>query len=294
MDRIQAAWANSLVANPPGAAVLELHFPASAFRFETPALLAIAGADLDPHVDDVAVPTDAALQVAAGTTLSFRGRRKGMRAYLALHGGIGSEPWLESKSTNLKVHLGGHHGRRLAKGDILESGKGVFAIPAPEGTLRVFPNPDAPMVPQAAGPIRLLPGPEWPWLGAAGQQALFKGVFRISTRSDRMALLLEGNPVVPEFRQEMMSAPVTFGTVQLLPNGNLLVLAADHQTTGGYPRIAQVISADHGRLVQCAPNEVLGFAMTTPDVAEDQAEKQLTTLSRWQPVFSRELREAFG
>ena len=117
-------------------------------------------------------------------------------------------------------------------------------------------------------------------------------LFTISPRSDRMAILLQGDPVVMQENREMMSAPVTFGTIQRLPDGTMTILAADHQTTGGYPRVAQVITADLSRLVQHVANTTIRFALTTPEEAERLDGEQGRLISRWQPVFSQQLRNA--
>src|SRR5690606_13009077 len=110
--------------------------------------------------------------------------------------------------------------------------------------------------------------------------------------SDRMAILLQGDTIALQENREMMSAPVTFGTIQRLPDGTLMILAADHQTTGGYPRVAQVISADLSRLVQQPANTSIHFALTTLDEAERLHGEQTALISRWQPVFSQQLRNA--
>ena len=142
-------------------------------------------------------------------------------------------------------------------------------------------------------PIRILPGPEWNQLGS-GSTGLLGQAFTISSRSDRMALILDSQSILPDLRREMLSGPVAFGTMQLLPDGKILVLAADHQTTGGYPRIAHVISADLGRLVQCHPGETIRFGLTTLEEAQRLSARESARISEWQPVFSRQLREALA
>lgn len=293
MDRSAAAGANILVGNPTNTALLELHFPASTIHFDQPAVIALSGADFDPYLDDAAIPVNAALLVSAGTELTFRKRRKGARAYLAVHGGLAVPLWLGSASTNLKARQGGWKGRRLQAGDVIPFGKGRFQPTDPDGSFRILIPPvlmehDAP-----ENRILILPGPEWNQLGS-GSAGMLEQAFNISPRSDRMAIILEGTPVHPDLQQEMLSGPVTFGTIQLLPDGKILILAADHQTTGGYPRIANVLSADLGRLVQRNPGETIRFEVTTPEEAQRLSAKQAARISEWQPVFSRQLQDALG
>src|SRR5690606_19698252 len=106
--------------------VLEMHFPAATLRFDTPAVIAIAGADFAPHLDESPVPINTAIHVAANAELSFRHRQSGARAYLAVHGGIDVPRWLGSASTNIRARVGGYRGRRLTKGDVLAIGNGTI------------------------------------------------------------------------------------------------------------------------------------------------------------------------
>ena len=292
MDGLHALWVNILVGNPPDAAVLEMHFPASTIRFDAPAVIAISGADFAPHLDESPVAINTAIHVSSGAVLSFRHRQSGARTYLAVHGGIDVPRWLGSASTNLRARVGGYQGRRLVKEDVLAIGDGTIVISSPADAFRILHQATPPETTPADHPIRILPGPEWSWLGDAGQQQLTNIPFTISPRSDRMAILLQGEVVAMPENREMMSAPVAFGTIQRLPDGTLMILAADHQTTGGYPRVAQVITADLSRLVQEPANTSIRFALSTLDEAERPDAEQTARISRWQPVFSQQLRNA--
>ncbi len=292
MDGLHAMWANILVGNPPDAAVIEMHFPAATLRFDAPAVIALSGADFAPHLDESPVPINTAIHIACNSMLSFRHRQSGARAYLAVHGGIDVPRWLGSASTNIRARVGGYRGRRLTKGDVLAIGTGTIVISPTADTFRILHQATPPETTPADHPMRILPGPEWSWLSVTGQQQITNTPFTISPRSDRMAVLLQGDPVAMQENREMMSAPVAFGTVQRLPDGTLMILAADHQTTGGYPRVAQVISADLSRLVQQPANTSIRFALTTLDEAERLDGEQAALISRWQPVFSQQLRNA--
>lgn len=292
MDGLHAKWANIMVENPPETALLELHFPAATIRFDAPALIAMSGADFAPHLGESPIPLNTAIHVASGTVLSFRHREAGARTYLAVHGGIDVPGWLGSASTNLRARIGGYHGRRLAKEDVLSIGRGTITLLQPPGTFRILHATTPPETITHDHPLRILPGPEWTWLGEAGQQQITNQPFTISPRSDRMAILLQGEPVAMQEGREMMSTPVAFGTIQRLPDGALTVLAADHQTTGGYPRVAQVISIDLGRLAQQPANTSIRFSLITLEEAERLDGEQTALISRWQPVFSQQLRNA--
>lgn len=271
MDRFAAAAANFLVGNPAGAAVLEMHFPAPQAMFREDALIAIGGADFLATCDDLEIPTWQPVMVKRNTLLHFQKWKWGARAYLAVHGGFSVPPWMGSRSTHLKAAKGGYSGRPLAKDDTLPTGSGRIDITRSLGgaDCRVLHwGVSDRKAYQTENELLLLPGPEWELLTAEAKQLLAEGAFTIAPNSDRMGYRLSGPPLQMTQPYEMISSGVTAGTVQLLPDGQLLVLMADHQTTGGYPRIANVISAHLPRLAQSPPATMLRFGVTTLSVAE--------------------------
>jgi antagonist of KipI len=271
MDRFSASVANWLVGNDTNEAVIELNFPASAFLFEKPLLIGLSGADLGASVNGDEIPVNHPVWVGENSLLQFHKVRKGARAYLAVRGGYNIAPWLHSKSTNLKAKVGGYKGRSLHKDDdlplnydgqhhpILDK-KGFFVLPW-HADMSWGNNPDQ--------EILVLPGAELDRLTDSGKETFMMTSFLVTNQSDRMGYRLNNQKLSVMPGEEMVSSGVSRGTIQLLPDGKLIVLMADHQTTGGYPRIAHVISAHHPRLAQVKAGEKIRFRFTDQQTAED-------------------------
>jgi antagonist of KipI len=228
MDTFSLQIANALVGNDLYDKALEMHFPAGVYQFETSTLLAICGADFSACVDNVEVPMNQPIKVPAGAIFSCKKPVSGQRVYVAT---------------------------RELKDEQVSRTKIMPWSMAPENVL----NND---------PIRILCGREWDHLKACSQQTLLSKDFAISEISNRMGYQLVREPLKTVCEAVMLSTAVTAGTIQLLPSGQLVVLMAAHQTTGGYPRLAHVISADLPRLAQKGPGDSLRFTLTDPTTAE--------------------------
>jgi antagonist of KipI len=276
MDGFAARTANTLVGNPSSASVLELHFPASDFFFEQPCLISICGADFAPHLNGEEIPLWQPVIVSRFSILQFNRLRSGARAYLAIYKGLDIPKWFNSYSTHLKAGAGGHNGKALQKEDEIpianvehfqsSLGRNEFQVlPWKASVQWGDPSPDE---------LLILPGKEWNTLDAASQDYLSNHSFELSSQSDRMGYRLKGNGLTLVRATELISSAVSFGTVQLLPDGQLIILMADHQTTGGYPRIAHVITAHHSKLAQKSGGDLLRFRVTTPGTAEELLIKQ--------------------
>lgn len=290
MDLVALQVANTLVGNVPMETALEMHFPAPELLFEHAALIAISGADFTAIANDVTIALNKPFVVAAGTIVRFSRREKGARVYLAVAGGFQLGRWLGSSGTNLKVHAGGM-GRRLQKDDrILTEETDQFAktqsgpLPWQASISDLYPP----------GPARFIAGAEYDWLGATGKEALGHEVFRIEAGSDRMGYRLRGRPIAAEVRAEMISTAVTSGTMQLLPDGQLIVLMADHQTTGGYPRAGHVITADQPLLAQLGPGESVRFNCVNFETAVDALNAQQRNLQQLQNACTFRLKQYFS
>ena len=257
MDSASMRIANMLVSNPAGTAVLEMHFPAAALLFREPCFVALAGADFDPIVNGEEIPMLHPVWIDAGSELHFRERRKGSWCYLAIHGGFTLECWLDSYATHLKAGKGGWKGRRLQKDDVI-----------PARTPLRYTGVSPKVMPWSAVPvphsvmeeeIAIIEGPEWTMLGEESRQSLLHASFTITPSSDRMGYSLTGPALARDSNQQMVSSAVVSGALQLLPDGQLIVLMADHQTTGGYPCIGYVISAHLSKLAQHKPGDRIRF-----------------------------------
>lgn len=275
MDVFSLQVANMLVGNDPGEAAIELHFPASAFLVTQPVLLALAGADFAPTINGEPIPLHRPILAGRNDVLQFQEPRRGARCYLALYGGFRVNGWLGSKSTHLRAHAGGWQGRALQLKDELP----LQTIPPPglqagDKEWKYLPWQADPDWPDEIDAIGILPGPEWEQCTADAKEVITRSSFLLTHQSDRMGYRLDHPPLRRMVAEEMISTGVTTGTVQLLPDGKLIVLMADHQTTGGYPRVAQVISAHLPKLAQRRAGEAIRFQLTQEGKAVDLLLKQ--------------------
>ena len=294
MDRWSARVANILVDNKKSEAVIELHFPASEFIFEEPALITVCGADFSPNVNGEEIPCWQPVLINKYSILQFYGLKKGTRAYLAVHGGFTIPVWLNSYSTNLKAGTGGLNGRALQKED-------EIAIPLLEPELlsllgkkefMVLPwKADIAWDENETKAISILQGNEWDRLPETSKESIQNQVFSITHQSDRMGYRLQGDTLSLLTNEELISSAVSFGTIQLLPDGQLIVLMADHQTTGGYPRVGHVISSHHSRLAQMKTGDKIRFRFTDQQTAEELLVKQQQHLLQLQNACTFRLQE---
>lgn len=273
MDEQAHRLANLLVANAQGTAALEITMMGPRLRFSATALIAITGADLSPRIGEQALPLATPVLVRAGSQLDFGRRTAGLRACLAVHGGLAVEPVMGSRSTYLRGGFGGFAGRALHKGDVLPVGpgdaEGVFGElreklhsgALPFVALDAPPRLSQPDPVEGPTMVRVMAGEQWQAFTGEAQRALVEAEFRLSPQSDRMGLRFEGPTLALREPLEMISEAVAFGTVQVPPNGNPIVLMADRQTTGGYPKIASVASVDLPLLAQLAPQQSVRFAL---------------------------------
>ncbi len=266
MDFFAASLANYLVGNDENSPVIEMHFPAAEMLFEEDALVSITGGNFSSYINEEPVSLWKPLQVKKNDRLSFKKFSSGARAYLAIAGGIAADNWLNSCSTHTKVKAGGFKGRAFKKEDIISFNKKLPFI-----SVEGFPDCKSMIHPVYMPPniIRCISGPEWDLMNDESKKAFSRSVFSVTAQSDRMGYRLHGTGLSLEYPVELISSPVDSGTIQLLPNGQLIALMADHQTTGGYPRIANVIGADLPKLAQAPIHSNLQFELMSVDCATD-------------------------
>lgn len=248
LDRCAARLANRLVGNAEDAAVLELTLRGPTLRFETPVRVALLGARVAARFDGYDVPMGRPVALPVGT-LELGSLRGGARAWLAISGGIEVPQVLGSRSTDLRGGFGGLEGRALVAGDRLPLGR-VAPIDVSQ------PHAPAWWIDPAHEDgiaIRYVPGAH------AAATLLGTRGWRVSARSNRQGLRLEGDELAARAADDV-SEPVAPGTIQLPADGSPIVLLADAQTVGGYPRLGRVIAADLPRLAQCIPGQTLHFA----------------------------------
>ncbi len=252
-DPLSLRIGNRLAGNPENAAALEMTLLGGVFRFPEGAVIAVSGGDFAAAVDGAAAEMWCSLRLRPGATLSFGAARSGARCYLCVRGGIQVRPFLGSASTHLLSGLGGLQGRALRAGDVLAIGAA-----APEfRRRRLDPRCLATVAPGRV--LRVTPGPQSDWFGIAAAAAFYSGAWRVSEQCDRMGLRLAGEPVSVPARREMITEGVSLGAIQIPANGQPIILFVEQQTTGGYPKIANVISADMWRLGQLRPRDEIHF-----------------------------------
>ena len=279
MDSRAVRLINILLGNDEAEAVLEMHFPAPEILFEEDAFVALGGADFGAKLDDKFVENWRICFAEKGSVLKFEQKVLGSRAYLSVKGGFEIKKWLDSSSTNLLAKIGGFEGRSLQTGDRIKfNGKRKME----NGK---FKNQDSKFIPKLKFPykisnalvprynsfptVRVVAGAEFEILTAFSEQNFLKQNFIVSKESNRMGFRLCGDPLYLLDEIELVSSAVNFGTIQLLPDGQTIVLMADCQTSGGYPRIAHVISIDLPVLAQLGANDRVGFEIISPAEAED-------------------------
>lgn len=271
MDTAAARLINIVLGNDEGEGVLEMHFPAAEFEFETDTVFALGGADFGAEINGEAVPMWQAISAAKSSVLKFTERRRGNRVYISVKGGFDIAPWLGSASTNLAAKAGGFFGRRLEAGDKIGTRTPSSARPLADDGVRVPLGPS--IIPRYSRfpTVRVTKGAEFDLLTAIGERAFLSEGFMLTNDSNRMGFRLKGEPLHLLHKKELISSAVTFGTIQLLPDGQMVVLMADHQTSGGYPRIGNVVSVDLPILAQLGPGDSLGFHLISIEEAERRA-----------------------
>lgn len=255
MDSYSHRLANLIVGNVPAAATLEITLLGPDLEFDAPATIALCGAEFDVTLNGLPMATTVSVRVPQGGRLQFGRRRTGARAYLAVSGGITTEPVLGSRATHLVSQMGGLGGRALVAGDRVPfvAGESVGARRAPMVTL---PS-------SGRARLRILPGPQADWFAPEAGATLTSVSFRVSPRSNRMGYRLEGPPLMRARESEPISEPLAFGAIQVPAAGAPILLMADRQTAGGYPKIAVVIAADLPIAGQLAPGDFVEFTWCT-------------------------------
>jgi len=282
LDAWSHALANRLAGNAAGTAALEITLTGPTLRFDAAARIALCGAQLDAAVEGapgegVDIPMARPIDLPAGSVLRLGGCRDGARSYLAVEGGIAVPEVLGSAATDLRGGFGGMRGRPLATGDVLplarRSQRRIDALRIAPWWLDMTPD-DAPH-----SLVRVLPGEP-----GAPLDPLCARRWRVAAASDRQGLRLSGavlsQDMLSQGRRERTSEPVLPGTVQLPPDGQPIVLLADAQTHGGYPRIAHAIRADWPKLAQLRPGDSVSFASCTPAQARAALDEQRQRFAR--------------
>jgi antagonist of KipI len=278
-DPVALRLGNRLVGNPESAAALEMTLLGGTFVFPEGAIIALTGADSGATLDDSPISLWTSAEVKPGQTLRTGTTRSGARCYLCVAGGIDEKPFLGSASTHLLSGLGGHEGRALRKGDLLKIAdtSGPFGKRTPFCKKTVAANALKHLQPRKV--LRVTPGPQRNLFPDAAQKIFYDGIYRVTEESNRMGLRLEGAPLPADELGEMITEGVSLGAVQITPAGLPIILFVEQQTTGGYPKIANVISADFSSLGQLRPRDEIRFELVDWDTARQLLIEQETLLA---------------
>ena len=259
-DKLSFAIANHLVGNRWDTPALECALGGLHVRFDEPYTIAISGAQMWSQNQGLNLPLNKAVQVEAGDILTMSFTRAGCRSYLAIAGGIKTEPFMGSVSTYLPAKLGGLNGEALKTGDVLDIGE-------TQGEARSLPNGHIPVLANHIV-LRAAQGPEYDSLSDASKRYLFTTPFYATTATDRMGSRLKGDAVTLDTPLKMTSSPLLPGSLQIPPDGQPILALADGHCTGGYARALQVIQADLWLLGQIAPGAAVSFRRSLPEEAE--------------------------
>lgn len=269
MDPVALALANALAGNEPGEAALEVTVIGPEIEFGERCLAALCGAEFDGDF-----PPNRPVLVEAGARMRVGRATRGARGYLALAGGFALDPVLGSRSTFLPGAFGGFKGRALKAGDELplRDGKafGFFEkLKAKKGNSVRWSAPSLTLADREPILLHVIDGQHAESFGPAARREFIDAEWKVAPESNRMGFRLLGPKLDRAEGGEILSGPTALGSVQVPAGGAPIALMADHQTTGGYPRIAEIASADVPRLAQLAPGGRLRFARCSLEVAAD-------------------------
>jgi biotin-dependent carboxylase-like uncharacterized protein len=277
-DTLSLALANRLVGNDLQATGLEVTLSAASFRFTQKGTIALTGGTADITVNKQQELAHRRINVQSGDYLNINTLTKGARIYMAVAGGMRGANWLGSDSTYLPAGLGGHQGRALRREDLISIGFPQQSIAAPTQETRTPPD----LRPHIGHSwmLRAVPGPDM-HLVSGSVAEFYNQTYRLSRRTNRMGAALDGHILKLNSGGRLASAAVFPGTVQCPPDGMPFLLMADAQTTGGYPRIAQVIRADRHMLGQIRPGDRIQFRRCTPQEAANVLREKTVLLQKW-------------
>ncbi|MET0243631.1 MAG: biotin-dependent carboxyltransferase family protein [Flavitalea sp.] len=285
MDNFAASVANILLGNEENAAVIEISLSEFSFRALSNIVVACTGPGFRWTVDGVEIQMWQAAFIPAGSKIVLQPKHEGVRAYLAIAGGWYIEPVLESKSTYLPLNMGGYQGRALQAHDMLSNDNltdlaKLIVKKISHTILHTFHwgvQPQS-IIDYSKRKIRIIGGQELSWFTKDSITDLDQSSFVVDVLSNRMGYQLRSKPLQRSNEQELLSTAVTMGTIQVSNNGSPILLMADCQTTGGYPRIGQVIATDLPVCAQLKPGDEISFEIVSLEEAENSYRNYLNEL----------------
>lgn len=254
MDPRSAAIANILVDNDENEAVLECTMMGPHLQFDEGTCIAITGGNLQPTLDGQPIAMYRAINVAAGQVLRFIAPQTGCRAFIAFSGGLDIPAVMGSKSTYMKAKIGGLDGRKLEKGDVLKLNT---PNKEPKNLNIRFIAPE--FLPRSVHTLRVVMGPQDDMFTSAGVETFLSETYTVTNEFDRMGCRLDGATIAHKSDANIISDGISFGAIQIPGSGTPIIMLADRQTTGGYTKIASVITADFRLLGQLKGGDKVRF-----------------------------------
>lgn len=270
MDLRSLKVANLLVGNNPECAAIEMTMGGITAELDSDCVIALSGGDFGAKINDTPIRTNKAYPVKSGDILTMGFAKSGARAYLAVSGGIDVPAIMGSRSTNLKSEIGGLEGRKLKAGDVLKTGNDNTPLTDSDIKHREL----EPWELGSKIAVRAVLGPQDYMFTDDDIISFFTKGYKVTPSSDRMGIRLEGTPMKSKGSVDIISDGIVFGSVQIPKNGMPIILTADHQTTGGYAKIATVISTDLPLLAQAKAGDTIRFYMVSAKKAEAIARKE--------------------
>ena len=262
MDVESFQIANLLVGNSPGESALEATVLGPGFHVTEDTVMAITGADMSPTLNGRPVAMNQAIFVSAGSKVELQAAKNGSRTYIAFCGGFDIAPIMGSRATSLQCHIGGIEGRKLKKGDVLPLRPGG-AVPSDLSRRAVCHH----IRRKRENIIRVLLGPQADAFTEEGLSAFLGTPYTVSKEFDRMGCRLEGQSIGHKTDGNIISDGIVNGAIQVPTTGQPIIMLAERQATGGYTKIATVISADLPVIGQCCPGDILRFQAVSIDEA---------------------------
>lgn len=283
MDEFSAVMANYLVGNEKNEAVLEMSFMGPSLVFHEDTVIALTGGNMSANVNQKAIPYGKPIAVQAGDILQLRTARTGVYSYLAVRGGFRISKILGSKSMVVRADIKGLLGRKLITGDRIpfhvKTKSDTFQWSMDSSLFRYIDRPSQ--------QIRYIKGPQHDWFD---ERDFEQTTWTTTTQSNRMGYRLSGNKLVSNKKEQLLTEATAYGSIQVPPNGQPIVLMADSQPTGGYPKIGQVIQTDLGKLSQLRPGQPFRFKR----IAVDKARQLLIKQQNFYKVMHYIIKEKLG
>lgn len=263
MDSYAMKIVNALCGNRLDAPVIEMTIMGATLRFDCDTVFCLSGGEFSSALNGKPVTNNRTYKAHSGDMLSVGVAKSGMRIYLGVAGGIDVPLVMGSASTNIKLGIGGFEGRKLKKGDIIPVG--TPSASAVEGKCSEITRQGRIV------DIRVIPGPQDDMFTDTDKKLFFNQSYCVTPYLDRMGIRLNGIALKGKDGLDIISDGITFGSIQIARSGMPIILMADHQTTGGYAKIATVISVDLPKLAQVKQNDIIRFKKVTVKQAEKLA-----------------------